>query len=571
MIKADRPPLAALMMLAFALWIPWMRGPIDLRWDAGVYYILGTSLAEGQGYRLLNEPGDPQAVQYPPLFPLFIAAQQRLLGTSDPVVVGTWLRWLNQLMLMACAALTYLLARRWVPRFLAFLAGVMFLLSMHTYFMGSLACPEVAFALVSLFFLVPGGSSRRGQIWSGLCAITAYLLRSIGIILLITWVGEATFRARWKAAIVRATVALLPVILWQGYVHRVESSQNYLHPAYAYQRAPYQFYNVSYSRNIAYVDPFKPELGRITGDQLVQRTVANLLLERRLFPETITTSLFFWGIIRSWIGPRVPMRLFKLFTSALSYFIMVLMIVGLASMMLAGEVHIPLYLTLSVLAIAATPWPAQFSRYFWPLSPLVAIAFMLGVIATRVWLASAGGRVWSRAGWALLSLLVAATISVEAAITVFNWVRSDFKQATYVNSHNVVHTYHLIHYYQRWQNFDRAVDWIKREAGPNAVVATECPQYVYLRSGRKAVMPPVENDPAKAALLLDTVPVTYLVVDDFGLMGDVVRSIDLNVMRRYPTQWKIVAITPDAKIVVYRHVRNEPGVYSPNASSSVPR
>ncbi len=59
---------------------------------ARVYYVLGTSLAEGKGYRLLNEPGEIQANQYPPLLPLIIAAHQIVLGTSDPHVVGPWLR-----------------------------------------------------------------------------------------------------------------------------------------------------------------------------------------------------------------------------------------------------------------------------------------------------------------------------------------------------------------------------------------------------------------------------------------------------------------------------------------------
>src|SRR6516162_3067830 len=161
MTKRDRIPLGCLMVLALALWIPWMRGPIDLRWDAGVYYLLGTSLAEGKGYRLLNEPGNPQAVQYPPLLPLLIAAQQRLLGTSNPVVVGKWLRFVYQLMLMACVALTYLLARRWLSPWHAFFPALMFLLSLHTYFMGSLAFAEMPFALASLLFLVPPHSSRN--------------------------------------------------------------------------------------------------------------------------------------------------------------------------------------------------------------------------------------------------------------------------------------------------------------------------------------------------------------------------------------------------------------------------
>ena len=46
----------------------------------------------GRGYRLLNEPGEIEAVQYPPLLPAIVAVHQLVLGTSDPTTVGRWLR-----------------------------------------------------------------------------------------------------------------------------------------------------------------------------------------------------------------------------------------------------------------------------------------------------------------------------------------------------------------------------------------------------------------------------------------------------------------------------------------------
>src|SRR5690242_20760402 len=81
----DSLSIALLSVLVLLSWLPRFRGPIDLRWDAGVYYVLGTSLANGQGYRLLNEPGDIQAVQYPPGLPAIIAVHELILRTSDPV------------------------------------------------------------------------------------------------------------------------------------------------------------------------------------------------------------------------------------------------------------------------------------------------------------------------------------------------------------------------------------------------------------------------------------------------------------------------------------------------------
>ena len=40
-------PEGVIVALVVLLWLPRLTGPIDLRWDAGVYYVLGTSLGHG--------------------------------------------------------------------------------------------------------------------------------------------------------------------------------------------------------------------------------------------------------------------------------------------------------------------------------------------------------------------------------------------------------------------------------------------------------------------------------------------------------------------------------------------
>ena len=40
--------ILALLVLTVATWLPRLRGPIDLRWDARSYYVLGTALAQGK-------------------------------------------------------------------------------------------------------------------------------------------------------------------------------------------------------------------------------------------------------------------------------------------------------------------------------------------------------------------------------------------------------------------------------------------------------------------------------------------------------------------------------------------
>src|SRR5690349_11355993 len=117
-----------LIIIAVATWLPRFHGPLDLRWDSGAYYSPGTSLAEGKGYRLLNEPGDIEAVQYPPLLPMIVAAYQWVLGTSDPVVVGHWMRVSFFLMITIYAVASYALLEQFLPISYAFVAVVISML-----------------------------------------------------------------------------------------------------------------------------------------------------------------------------------------------------------------------------------------------------------------------------------------------------------------------------------------------------------------------------------------------------------------------------------------------------------
>ena len=118
--RNDAVAVTVLFALIIASWFHRVSSPVDLRFDGAVYYILGTSLAEGKGYRLLNEPGEIQAVQYPPLLPLTVAAHQWMLGMSDPMTVGRWLKlWLFFIFVLYVFA-SYWMLRTYLPLKYAF-------------------------------------------------------------------------------------------------------------------------------------------------------------------------------------------------------------------------------------------------------------------------------------------------------------------------------------------------------------------------------------------------------------------------------------------------------------------
>src|SRR5689334_15586304 len=84
--------VAVLLGLWLAVSLPRLDAPVDFQGDASTYFMLGTALAQGKGYRLINEPGDIAAVQYPPALPGLVALHELYLGTTDYFVVGRKLR-----------------------------------------------------------------------------------------------------------------------------------------------------------------------------------------------------------------------------------------------------------------------------------------------------------------------------------------------------------------------------------------------------------------------------------------------------------------------------------------------
>ncbi len=162
--------VAVVVAVALLVWLPRLSGPIDLRWDAGVYYLLGTSLASGHGYRIPSEPGAPKALQYPPLLPAIIALHERALDSTDPAIVAPWLRKTYAGLFLGYAFAVLALARRHLPTGFAVVATVLVLLYSETIFFSDLLYAELPFALVSVLFALVATGDRlfaRPWLWRG--------------------------------------------------------------------------------------------------------------------------------------------------------------------------------------------------------------------------------------------------------------------------------------------------------------------------------------------------------------------------------------------------------------------
>ena len=539
-LNKERILYAILGLLVIALWLPRLHGPIDLRWDGGVYYVLGTSLAEGKGYRLLNEPGEIQANQYPPLLPLIIAAHQIVLGTNDPFVVGKFLRFSSFVAFAVFMFATYFLLKQHLSKGLAFFGTAICFLSMHTYFLSDLCFPDMLYGLLTVGFLLACSHDKQKSVyaWAGACAVTAFTLRTAGIALLVAWIVEGLMRRQWKTAILRTVIAVVPAVGWFSYVHSVETSAEYQHPAYAYQRADYMFYNVSYARNVSLNDPFNPDLGYATTSDRFERLFGNMIQVTRYIGESVSSSRRVWEIEREELAKRVGLEAGPEWIVDVPLFALGgLVLVGTGLLVARGNLIIPLCIVCSVGLVCLTPWPAQFNRYLMPTVPLLALSLCVAI----AWILQQSQKA-RLCRWQVVSRVLVCAVVVGIGLQQISTVGVIYAKrllpVQYSTRQGERVEYRLFFYMDSYRALDSGVDWLMVHAKPSDVIAVSMPHWVYLRTGNKTVMPPFESDSLKAQQFLESVPVTYLILDE-GLAVDSKRFMK-GPVDRFPDRWRRV-------------------------------
>jgi hypothetical protein len=486
---------------------------------------------------------------------------QWAMGTSDYVKVGSALR-LTYFVLSTLFLLTvYALARTLLSRLCALLVGVMTALSFLSFVQPSdVLYAEIPFALVTMGFLLCHQRDDRPffAAITGLLGAAAYLLRTAGLALLLAWLAESLIRRRFRQAAIRAAVSALPVLLWQVHIWRVTGSDEYNRPTYAYQRADYQYANVTYEKNSALVDPFRPELGRVHFRDLGERLARNItsilsaLGEEAVVPHEFVPYLL--GQLQQRLHVRFSSDLWALLASAFSVCLFSAGLVALAGAVLVAtgrQWFLGLYFAITVAMIVVTPWQSQFRRYLVPVTPLTLLFMLLALLAIRNWLKRWHSR-WPY-GTGVLAMIVPVAGILLVQIVVTTHMLQSMEPVRCYDASGQERVFKLIGYAGEWQALDPAFEWIRRNAAANAVIATTVPHLAYLRTRHKAVLPPFVRDPDTAGHLLDEVPVSYLVLDRFERPGISERYAG-PIVAHNVADWRLVFTAPDHKTRVYERI-----------------
>jgi hypothetical protein len=191
--------------------------------DDGVYLVNALSLASGHGFRTISLPDELFQTKYPFLYPAILAFLWKLFPTFPANLLAFKL--LSMCATGGWAYASYRLALRETndPTLARWIA-VLLLTFPWVVFLSATTMPETLFALGSMasVLMLDEGDARPFSprvILGATLAGAAFLLRSAGAALILSWLIVLLSRKRWKQTAVFAIVSVAltgPWLLWQA-------------------------------------------------------------------------------------------------------------------------------------------------------------------------------------------------------------------------------------------------------------------------------------------------------------------------------------------------------------------
>lgn len=434
--------------------------------DDATYISLARSLIERHDYRDIWNPALPLHTQYPPIFPIVVAAG--LLAGFAPQ------EGLKILMIFISTGAVFascLWLRRVTTPGIAFCAGFFIVISPEIIYLGQEVLSDPLFWLFAMLSLIAWRHADKSRadasapmavlavVVATALTLAGYFTRSAGAPLLLAIFIWLLMRKQYRAIGIVIAMSAPIIFLWwlRGHGH---GAGGYLAPFVA-------------------VDPYNPALGSVTPKLLVERVAENFSvyaqrhLARLVFGSMRTGIIFgiafaaamLWG----WLQ-RVRKR------------------PGLA------EVWLPIYLALVIL------WPVPWAgaRFLIPVVPLLAL--YVGETIAELAKAASHPRIFAGA------MLLAGVVTVQPALRKQIDNGTQCRERFYMGEQFPCTG-------EEFADFFITAEKVRGQLPPHSVVLSRKPTIFYAHSGYQSVLYPLSPVPDSLFNLAKRVGAQYLVID----------------------------------------------------------
>jgi hypothetical protein len=468
--------------------------------DNALYLILGKSLAEGTGYRDLYLPDAPAHTQYPPGFPLILAAITLVSGGVNVLAAKIFVVLTGIGAMFFIYRLCELTFREKAWPVMVLFASVPALVENNHWVLSEM--PFLFVSMAALYCLVladlrPRATAARLQVGACGLAVAACYIRTVGLVVILGMVLLFLVRRQYRSLIFLLLLFAAANVPWQIHNMRTGHAQPYVEQLLAKH-------------------PYFLEQGRAG--------IADWALR-------------VWQNLRDYVARGIPRMLFPVgkdsWFEALSGIILFLLAAigfGRGFRKLGA---------LASCALFAGPvlvcWPSVWSseRFLLPFLPLVVIFLFSGVD----WLSAKLG--WRRFAPAFVGVLVLAntvqmtSLARKAVSDNLGYLRGDRYSGYPID----------------WRRYFETIEWIKAHTPEDAVVMARKPEFVYLLAGRRSFCYPFTMDQAEVRTAL--MRSQYVLADNFQ-WTETTPTLLGPVLQDNPDLWELVFTTPPPEFYVLR-------------------
>jgi hypothetical protein len=416
--------------------------------DDGIYTVVGKSLYQGEGYRIISLPGAPSQTKYPFLYSYLLSWIWRL-DPNFPQNIAAF-KALNVIALIAIFFLSLVFYQRQCGVFGigAIVFSLLVCANPVIFTFTDYVISDLLFVLLALAALTVAASDQETParmvtvLLLGIVTGLACLTRLAAAPLVFSGSLYCHSRRRWRGLL--CFVGIIALFIGPWFLRTAHVPQPAADSLFAYY-AKYDFTGAGMSEFGASLRPHWPV---ISGN-------ARYLVE---------------SLEMVYLTPLLP---------GLNLFVFGLTLIGMIKSLHREELfHWSFFLSSLALLLI---WPFHPGRYMAPLVPLLILFLFRGMKAIEIWITSSPWKSRSKNFVAKLAWCPVALILVVIGVwlSAFVLVRNDpSMRGLYGNR---------VSY--GWAGYEESFAWIRGHVPPDALLATAYDPMYYLYTGRRAIRP----------------------------------------------------------------------------------
>ena len=467
----NKSNLALILLLLFTAicYIYVFDKKLSLNGDNVTYYLLGRSIASGNGYSEIWTSENKPHTQYPPGYPAIMSVVMRFLPEDELADIFI-LKILNGLFFLGAIGVLFLLLKKFginkwfFPAILLPVATNPHLLSFSHILMSEI--PFLFFTLATLYAVVRLDLSNppyreRAFYTAVILTAASVFIRTQGLALLGGIIFYFLIKRKYNYALWTVAAFIIIILPW---IVRVQMQGG----------SPYL-------QQLLLADPYTPDAGAASAAQLLGRFFTN---------------------VKRYISIEIPTVFFPIAEKKIASFRLIGWLVGIViiTLFIYGIRGIKNYRTLVAAYIIGTFGIIL----FWP-SKWFGVRFLIGIVPL-LWLLTVSGLLCF-----IATLLKKKNIQFKTlplCFTIICLFNLPILQKLHIDAKKP--------YPPNWQNYFRIALWVRNNTTPETVISCRKASFFYLFSHRPTCCYLFSEDNIK--LLLDLVKqnVDYVVVDQLG-------------------------------------------------------